>query len=208
MKRAYGRSISFFTEARGRGCQLLWLNLTTVRGDTFHGDRLTPDFAELRRRIERKYGYELAYFKVETTEGGGVLHVVLAIESHTPVWIGQRWLSKQWQEIHGAHRVWISRIGHKSKDARGVSKYLVSQYMAGGQGSAFKRYSYSWWRCRVALGKGWHMLKKEFNLLRREGDRFGELLVSWSELLYLGTCTLCGRGYRLHDREVQMLAAA
>lgn len=202
-KSAYGRCLSFFREAYGRGCQMLWLNLTTVVGDTVNGDRLTEHFKELRRRIENRYGYQIAYFKVETTEGGGVLHVVLAIKSDTPVWIGQRWLSSQWLDIHGAHRVWISRIGVRAHESRSVSKYIVSQYVAGGQGSAFKRYSYSWWRCRVALGKGWHVLKREYQLLKRAGDKFSEVVNAWATLLYTGDCLLCGRGYSIINRHVQ-----
>lgn len=203
LKRAYGRVLSFMNEGKGRGCQFLWLNLTTVKGDLKNGEKLTPHFKELRRRIERKTGYRIGYFKVETSEGGGVLHIILAIESKTAVWIGQRWLSAQWLEIHGAHRVWIGRIGCRDKDKRNISRYIVSQYMTGGQGSSFVRFSYSWWRTRLALGLGWAKLKKEHRGM--VGVAFVTLIGAWQELLLFGSCELGGHHYGIIERCVSLI---
>lgn len=38
------------------------------------------------------------------------------------------WLQANWKDIHGAFHVHVKRIGGSSKDARRLSRYLVSQY--------------------------------------------------------------------------------
>lgn len=38
------------------------------------------------------------------------------------------WLQENWQDIHGAFHVNVKRIGGSSKDARRLSRYIVSQY--------------------------------------------------------------------------------
>lgn len=38
------------------------------------------------------------------------------------------WLQENWKDIHGAFHVNVKRIGGSSKDARRLSRYIVSQY--------------------------------------------------------------------------------
>ena len=38
------------------------------------------------------------------------------------------WLQSNWNDIHGAFHVNVKRIGGDSKDARRLSRYIVSQY--------------------------------------------------------------------------------
>lgn len=38
------------------------------------------------------------------------------------------WLQDNWRDIHGAFHVNVKRIGSSSKDARRLSRYIVSQY--------------------------------------------------------------------------------
>lgn len=38
------------------------------------------------------------------------------------------WLQSNWKDIHGAFHVNVKRIGGSSKDARRLSRYIVSQY--------------------------------------------------------------------------------
>ena len=38
------------------------------------------------------------------------------------------WLQEAWKDIHGAFHVNVKRIGGSSKDARRLSRYIVSQY--------------------------------------------------------------------------------
>lgn len=43
-------------------------------------------------------------------------------------YIGFSWLQDNWKDIHGAFHVNVKRIGTSSKDARRLSRYIVSQY--------------------------------------------------------------------------------
>jgi hypothetical protein len=186
-------------EAQGRGCQLLWVCLTTAQGGD--ASKLGIHFQELRRRVERVYGYYVEFFKVETCEGFGVLHLVWAIKHDRAVYIPQVWLSDEWNKIHGAHRVWIKRFENKKNSIRNVARYFVGQYL-GGQ-SAIKRVSWSWWRSRVAIGKAWSQFKK----ILGEGDfsnpwaglhwRVRQIskwnkFKAWEELLSEGWCAIAG----------------
>lgn len=207
-KRRYGRSLSFMAECAGTGYQLFWVMLSTVVGDVDNGAKIMRHWAELQRRIVRKYGYPaLKYLCVQTNEGGGVLHLVVGIKWSIPARISQSWMSYEWEKIHGAKIVWISRMGKGSKDHKNVSRYLVTQYMMDGQGSAFKRLSYSWWHSSVPLGRGWRDIKREFNLLRRANDKFQDCINSWRFLLSCGQCVLCGIDYYIHDRNIQLKPA-
>lgn len=151
--------LSWFRECVGRGCQFWNVMLSSSPGST--KGSLTDHFEELRRKIKAKYGLDIEYFKVETLEGHGVLHIVFAIVSDQPVWIGQRWLSKQWGKIHAAPVVWIEKIKHGQVHRRRISKYFVAQYFAGQ--SAYVRHSYSWWKCKFALQKNWRVLVRAIN---------------------------------------------
>jgi len=163
---------SWLTEADGRHCQKLRVDLTTANG----GDagRLRRHLQELRRRIKRRWGYSLEQFVIETSEGNGVLHCVWAFDVKKAVWIPQEWLSEQWEKIHGAPIASIKRMGSGSNDRKRVSKYMVTQYMVtqgGDSGSALVRYSWSWWQAKVLIGRGWADYKRIIRFVEWRLDR-------------------------------------
>ena len=210
-RRCYGRAMSWMREAEGRGCQLLWVMLST--SETGEAKKLGLHFQELRRRVERKFNYYVEFFKVETCEGFGVLHMVWAIKTERAVWIPQSWLSEEWEKIHGARVVWIARVKKTKKSIRNVAAYFVGQYL-GGQ-SAIVRISWSWWRSRVAIGKAW----SKFNSLFGRGDLckpWGGLnwrlrgvsklniIKAWEEFLEKGCCVVEGAKFFIVGRSVAM----
>jgi len=89
------------------------------------------------------------YCKVKTNEGNGVLHIVFWGE-----YVPQPWLSRTWEELHGAKIVDI-RVLHGN--TKGIAAYLASQYLST-QEASYVRLSYSrGWVCRGFV-KHWRNL--------------------------------------------------
>lgn len=212
-KHIFQTLMSWMGEALGRSCQLFRVDLTTGPG----GDSklLGRHFQELRRRIERRQGYRIEYFKVETSEGNGVLHMVWAIELGRPAYVDQAWLSSEWVKIHGAHRVWIDRMGRSGNSVQRVARYIVSQYLAGQKASALVRASWSWWRSRVSIGRAWRFMKREMRDVTTSGiswtgfDRSlprSAIIETWNEVLRKGSCVIAGVKFFLQGRSLHMLS--
>lgn len=214
-KRQYQRLRSWLTEKNAANCQLLRVDLTTA-SDGAAGD-LTKHFLELKRRVLRRYGYDIDFYKVRTCEGFGVLHMVWAIDARKAAWIDHSWLKEQWLVIHGASVVWIKRMGQGKSDRARLAGYMVTQYFVnqGERGSAVVRVSYSWWKCRAPLGKAWMRLKREYRFAEYRHRRavlfdyarpppvvFKDLLDAWEMLLATGKCVLAGVALCIYRREL------
>jgi hypothetical protein len=201
-KRLFHRASSWSLEAGSRGCQLLWVMLSTAPGG--EKKKLRVHFKSLRRKVERLVGAPLDVFIVSTHEGLGVLHMIWAIKSEKAVWIPQAWLSAEWKKIHGAEVVWISRIKKNKSSIKRVSRYMACQYLA--DQDQLERMSWSWWRSKVAIGKAWEMFSHEVgramydvytwiggNPIGKTVERW-EKFRAWEKLLTEGWCIL-GRGH-------------
>ncbi len=129
-KRVYQESMSYLTFWQAHGYMVLWVMLSSaVPGGL---QTLTRDFQRLREEIERKLGFRgMEFLAVKTREGNGVIHGYLAWKGPRVFYLPQRWLSHTWERIHGAPYVWVSKVklgkGHRSR----LSRYIVSQYLAG-----------------------------------------------------------------------------
>jgi len=219
-KRVYRNLLSWLFMRIGKKCQILRVDLTSASGKK---DNLTEDFKKLRRIVENTFKYKIEYFKIETYEGNGVLHMVWAIQYPSAVWIPQKWLSRTWENITGAHRVWISRMGAKrghdgryykvrSSDshAKSIASYMASQYLA--SQSAIKRVSWSWWRNDLCLVKTW----QKFTGMCRQGLyvqgvgltytmlKRWELFKGWGELLMHGSALLGDRMFSIEGHNLFM----
>ncbi len=172
---------------------MLRVDLTTGSGGD--GSRLRVHYEELIRRVKRKYGYDVVSFVVETGEGNGVLHCVWAIKSDGATWVDQAWMSDVWLDIHGAPIVYIRRMGNSKKDSKRVSVYFANQYLAGQE--SFVRFSYSWKKLGVVLGRSWNIFKREcrkYSLLSTwcglnpstETVSREEMFLAWEEFLTIG----------------------
>lgn len=155
-RRTFRNLVTWMGYLKGKGYQLLRVDLTSVRD---REGSLTENFKILRRRVERVYKCKVLYFKIETSEGNGVLHMVWAIKSERAVWIPHAWLSAQWRDITGAYVVYIKRVSKGENNGKKIGRYLAQQYLAGQ--SAIVRVSWSWWRMGISIGKTFTEFYKE-----------------------------------------------
>lgn len=215
-KRIFSRSTSFCIEARSRGCQLFWVGLTTASG----GDRkkLGLHFQELRKRIERTFHYYIEYLTIETTEGFGVFHQIWAIKTKEDraAWIDQGWISKEWEEIHGAKIVYIKRMWGEDRGIHNVSKYMVQNYLT--DQDKLVRMSWSWKRAKVPIARAWNFFKRYVIRNMFRSDRMGstwiptievtykEMLEAWRSLLTLSKCSIGGKVFIIFDRNILVSA--
>ena len=172
-RRQYQRLMTLLYRWESMGLSIVRLDLTTAEG----GDPklMTKHYETLRRRIERKIGKRLHYWWVQTEEGNGVLHTLMAAEGS--LYVEQEWLSKEWEQIHGATIVYIKRYKRGDYSRRRVSKYLVSQYLAGQYGTV--RMGWSWKRTfNIPISKAWRLFCKLF-----KKKRFYELLGKWQTFI-------------------------
>jgi hypothetical protein len=88
------------------------------------------------------------------------LHVIFRGE-----YIPQEWLSKTWEELHGAKIVFIEKLYGNSKR---MAAYLATQYLSL-QEAAYTRMSYSFgWVCRGFVKRWrnlWEVLGKKKSVL-------------------------------------------
>jgi hypothetical protein len=172
-RRQYQRLMTLLYRWESMGLSIVRLDLTTSIG----GDPklMTKHYETLRRRIERKIGKRVHYWWVQTQEGNGVLHTLMAAEGS--LYIEQEWLSEQWEEIHGAIIVYIKRYKKGAYSRKRVSKYLVSQYLAGQLGNV--RMGWSWKRTfNIPISKAWKLFCKSFR-----NRKFCVLLSKWQAFL-------------------------
>jgi hypothetical protein len=175
------------------------LDLTTVKGDLENGKKLAQHFRDLIKAIETKFHYQdIQYVRVRTSEGGGVLHCILAIPAGKHFYVRQSWISAKWFRVHGAHQVHVKRMGKGAGDRRRVSKYFVNQYLAGQELGEWLS-----WSNRKVLGFSlpmlWGQWKKKYRTRWAE-DRdslknggYKLMLATWDCLLS-GERVLLGNG--------------
>ena len=128
-KRGFQRVLSGFTRAKALGKTVRFMTLTSSPASKYR--QINPHFQVLRKRIERNFG-KIDYIKFRTNEGHGVLHVL-----YVGPFIPQRWLSRNWDEIHGAKIVDIRKIRGEKR----IACYLISNYLVN---QTFVRMSWGW----------------------------------------------------------------
>jgi hypothetical protein len=190
---------------------LVRLDLTTATDGK--ADLLRLHLQELRRRVERVLGFaHVEMFTVETSEGNGVLHMVWAHEGPQSFYIPQDWLSDQWTQIHGAPVVWVRKMRVDRKDIKCVGRYFALQYLSDQRG-ALVRMSWSWWRSRVALARGWEALKRAGRKRDEAATWTGcnpdfttvtmnDLVCAWEAILREGTAVLGDTLFVVRGRDV------
>ena len=144
-KRAFHRLLSGLKRARALGKTVRFMTLTS--SPTSKWRKINPHFQVLRKRIDRNFG-KIDYIKFRTNEGHGVLHIVFV-----GPYIPQGWLSRNWNEIHGAKIVDIRKVNGEKRIARYlISNYLVTQTfvrMSWSFGWVFRGFV-GWWKKFVA----------------------------------------------------------
>jgi hypothetical protein len=119
---------------------------------------LSDEERRKRKTIGQTVRFE--YCKVKTNEGNWVLQVIFRGE-----YIPQEWLSKTWEDLHGAKIVYIEKLYGNSKR---MAVYLATQYLSL-QDATYTRMSYSFgWVCRGFVKRWrhlWEVLGKKKSVL-------------------------------------------
>ena len=191
-KRFYRVFMSGIEIALRRHERLSFLTLTSSPKSSSDPKEILRHWRILRKRIERRFGH-IEYISVrEYTKKGRVhLHIVLR-----GPYIDQRWLSKQWEDIHGAEVVDIRELKNAEQAARYLSKYL-SKGMAA-------RFSYSWGWIFRGSGDVWKRLCKT---LFGSGRGLEEVLQIWKRILSMvANCELgCQNEVTFYVRYLKLL---
>lgn len=150
--------------ARNNRAYMRFMTLTSPIGG---GRRwIKESFSALKKRIERAtwrrdrfWGFKFnRYICFRTSEGNGVLHVI-----YWGRFIPQAWLSRVWQEIHGAFRVDIRACGTDRKKVNGLVGYLLTNYL---KDQPIERLSYGWKWAWLGFCKSWENVKGHYGSLR------------------------------------------
>jgi hypothetical protein len=225
-RRAYNTIITGLKLAQreNKTVRFLTLNTSDVQKNSMCYDefKLNDDFRKLKQRVKRmtplkmiKEGYiksselrkyyngikigaalDFEYFKVQTNEGNGVLHIV-----YKGQYLPYNYLVDNWQDIHNSWNVNIKRIGNNKNDTGRASSYIVSQYVSS-QNSTYVRSSQSWrWLFRgyrkrflefLALNmKDWRKQYKDHNIYGdfwnapyKEDINFKDIIDRWQNEVY------------------------
>lgn len=158
---------------------------------------LVRSFQVLRQRVMRAtyekdgfIGFKFnRYFCIRTSEGNGVLHVVF--------WgrfIPQTWLSRNWLDIHGAHRADIRACYTKRRKVNGLVGYLLTNYL---QRQPIERMSYGWLWAWLGFCKSWQRVKQGYGQMRRgNGELTARIIhVKAHEALYTIRHTMSFKDY-------------
>lgn len=128
-KTRYHRLLAFLEYWESHHFSIIRLDLTTAPGG--RSELLGDHFEELLARIARREKRKVQFWRLTTREGLGVIHSLLACPGDRSLFVDFEWLSAQWLSIHGAPRVYVKRYQASGGSRERVSKYLVSQYIAG-----------------------------------------------------------------------------
>lgn len=169
-RRWYQRMLSGVTHHEANRRRIRVITLTTSPRARALGFNLNDDFQVLRKRIQRRWpGAGFSYWKLRTSEGNGVLHIL-----YVGPWIPQSWLSQNWDEVHNSPIVYIQEFKRRRK--RLVS-YLLSHYLPGhDHGGLYTRMSWSWSWVFRGFATAWAYVWKN-------GDTMYEAIYDWNKLM-------------------------
>jgi len=109
--------------------KIYWVTLTSSP----ESSDLYSSYKKLIQRIEVRARERPAYCRIKTMEGYGVLHCFLVFKGKG-LPCSYKWLSQNWQQIHGAWNVSIRKIGGRGADADRVAMYSATQYASNQNG--------------------------------------------------------------------------
>jgi len=169
-RRWYQRLLSGVTHHQANRRQLRVITLTTSPRARALGLDVNTSWGALVKRFRRRWpvtGFE--YWKLRTSEGNGVLHII-----YSGPWIPQGWLSRLWEDIHGSPVVYIQKLRYRRKR---LISYLMTHYLpAHDDGRLYTRMSWSWgWVFRGFAG-AWRWFWKR-------GPTMYDAINEWNKLM-------------------------
>ena len=164
-RRWYQRLLSGVTHHQANRRVLRVITLTSASRDLDIND----SWQVLLKRIRRKWSAGFEYWKLRTSEGNDVLHIIFS-----GPWIPQSWLSRSWKEIHLSPIVYIQKLRQKRKK---LISYLMTHYLpAHDDGRLYTRMSWSWgWVFRGFAG-AWRWFWKK-------GPTRYDVIFEWNKLM-------------------------
>jgi len=144
--------------------------MTLTTAPEARGLDLNSSFQALRKRILRRWSGGFEYWKLRTSEGNGVLHIIFA-GSYIPV----AWLKQAWSEVHGgSYIVYIQKLRGKRKR---MVNYLMGHYLPSHDNyRIYTRMSWSWgWVFRGFAG-AWRWFW-------RKGPTMYDAIFEWNKLM-------------------------
>ncbi len=134
--RARAACRDFLLFCNRHGLKAFFLTLTSSKQS--EAGSLRTDWQALRKRLARRLGLEpsgVLYCGVDTTEGCGVLHLLVAVPQgrggSSRFLVSAEWMREAWDEIRSARQLRIVPVRAGEGSARKLSRYIVSQYIAG-----------------------------------------------------------------------------
>jgi hypothetical protein len=148
--------------SRHKGLHIRFLTLTSsiIATDGLNQQEqfqmLHNNFQVLRNRLQRNYNLEIKeYFKTTTNEINGTIHIIYIGD-----YIPENLLINEWNEIHASQILYIENINLDSRSLYDTSRYLVSQYLTGGQHDCISRYGHSKNWVYPGFVNDWENIKK------------------------------------------------
>jgi len=127
---------------------------TNGLNDSERIDMLHRNFQLLRLRLKRDHGLSIdEYFKVTTTEGNGVIHIV-----YTGDFIPHETIVEEWNEVHASQIVFIEEQKLDTDSQKQQSCYLMSQYLSS-QNNCVSRFGITQNWVYPGFLKDWHLIK-------------------------------------------------
>jgi len=168
-RRWYQRLLSGLTHHQAQGRILRVMTLTTAPR-ALERD-LNADFQALKKRILRKWPCKFDYWKLRTSEGNGVLHII-----YSGIYIPVAWIKQAWSEVHGgSYIVYMQKLRGKRKS---MVNYLMGHYLPAHASDLgiYTRMSWSWgWVFRGFAG-AWRWFWKR-------GPSMADVIFDWTRLM-------------------------
>ena len=169
-RRWYQRLLSGVTHHTANRRRLRVMTLTTSLEARDRALDVNDSFQVLRKRILRRWpraGFQ--YWKLRTSEGQGVLHII-----YSGPYIPQAWLSRSWEEIHLSPIVYLQQLRGKGKR---MTNYLMNHYLPSHDSPRlYSRMSWSWgWVFRGFVGA--------WKWTYRTASTFYGALATWNRLM-------------------------
>lgn len=168
-RKRYRRMFHRVKSGLERGGELRLITLTTRCVDD--NQNFQRDFRKLRMRLLRR-GLLVDYIRCPELTRSGLRHEHVIFRGS---FIEQQFLSKLWEDIHGAPVVYIQRVRRRHRIASYLANYLAK--------SPAGRYSYSWGWVWKGFVKTWEALKK---YVWENGYDFKEGLYFWVRCVRMG----------------------
>lgn len=167
---------------RGGGVRFLTLTSAPDSPEDIH-----RSFRKLVQRIRRR-GAPFEYIAVKEFTRAGRVHLHIVFRG---VYLKQWWLSKQWEQCHGATIVWVKRVDKARSQIRTYAAYLA-KYLGK---KDFNRYWCSWgW-----IYQGWSIRWRR--LVRYWWQNIPE--IPWADIIDAWIAHLKGQTIILQDRKLK-----